>query len=262
MRVLQVLAMGAQLAAAISFTNPAANETLTRGATFDLSWASVDTDPTSFSVYLVNFVNWPPFYTALDVVQTSAGEASVRVPCDVDTSYGYQFNAINGTNVYVIYAQTPKFSIAGASCSDPPSTSTACAAAPTVTVYTVRGNSTLTPPSSIPGSGASAAATTATPSLWPATIGWSGNYSNPVTLSENPQAGRGAVAPQTTTTAPTTLTIPTSVPIAATVTGAKATETGADKVKTKGCSSSKKRQARKRHSDGNGKQTKPMPMRR
>lgn len=91
MRVLQVLALGAQLAAAISFSDPAENATLTRGGTFDLQWSSVDTDPTSFSVYLVNFVNWPPFYTPLDLgLETSAGEASVRIPCDVDDSYGYQ----------------------------------------------------------------------------------------------------------------------------------------------------------------------------
>lgn len=91
MRFLQVLALGAQLAAAISFSDPAENATLTRGATFDLTWSSVDTDPTAFSVYLVNFVNWPPFYTALDLgLETSAGAASVRIPCDVDDSYGYQ----------------------------------------------------------------------------------------------------------------------------------------------------------------------------
>lgn len=91
MRVLQILALGAQLAAAISFTDPAANATLTRGSTFDLTWASVDTDPTTFSVFLVNFVNWPPYYQALDLdTDATIGETSVRIPCDVDDSYGYQ----------------------------------------------------------------------------------------------------------------------------------------------------------------------------
>lgn len=42
-------------------------------------------------------------------------------------------NAINGTNVFIIYAQTPKFSIKGDSCEDPVSTST-CPSAATVTV--------------------------------------------------------------------------------------------------------------------------------
>ena len=76
---------------AIAFTNPAANSTLIRGGDFNLEWTSVDTDPTTFSVYLVNFVNWPPFYTSLaQGVETSAGETTVRVPCDVDDSYGFQ----------------------------------------------------------------------------------------------------------------------------------------------------------------------------
>lgn len=91
MRGLSILAIGAQLAAAIQFTNPAENSTLTKGSTFDLEWSTVDTDPSSFSVYLVNFVNWPPSYTLLDLdLETSSGEASVRIPCDVDNSYGYQ----------------------------------------------------------------------------------------------------------------------------------------------------------------------------
>ncbi|KAF3763406.1 hypothetical protein M406DRAFT_262788, partial [Cryphonectria parasitica EP155] len=116
---LLALSGAAQLASAVQFLNPAENATLTKGSTYDLEWSTVDTDPTTLSVYLVNFVNWPPYYQELDLdVDTSAGEASVRIPCDVDSAYGYQFNAINGTNVYVIYAQTPKFSIGGASCVD------------------------------------------------------------------------------------------------------------------------------------------------
>ncbi|KAJ4387307.1 hypothetical protein N0V93_007896 [Gnomoniopsis smithogilvyi] len=274
MRVLQVLTLGAQLAAAISFTDPAENATLTRGATFDLTWSSVDTDPTAFSVYLVNFVNWPPFYTPLDLsLETSAGAASVRIPCDVDDSYGYQFNAINGTNVYVIYAQTPKFSIAGDSCTDPVTTTATaptCAAA-TVTV-TVRGNSSFTSGAALAATTLPASATSTFEGACPSTIGWSGNYSQPVTLSSTPHAGR-AVATSTSasteisgTALPsyatshhwnTTMTIPTI-----TSTGTAAPQatglSGAEKVKTKSCS--KKRQARKRHSDGKG-QTKPRPRR-
>lgn len=88
---LAALLAGAHTAAAIQFTNPAANATLTKGATFDLTWTSVDTDPGTFSVYLVNFVNWPPYYEAVDLgVETSAGTASVRVPCDADSSNGFQ----------------------------------------------------------------------------------------------------------------------------------------------------------------------------
>lgn len=56
MRVLSILALGVSLASAIQFTNPAENATLTKESTFDLQWDTVDTDPSTFSVYLVNFV--------------------------------------------------------------------------------------------------------------------------------------------------------------------------------------------------------------
>lgn len=91
MRSISILALGAPLVSAIAFSNPAANSTLTKGAEYDLQWTSVDTDPTTFSVYLVNFVNWPPYYTSLaQNVETSTGETTVRVPCDIDDSYGFQ----------------------------------------------------------------------------------------------------------------------------------------------------------------------------
>jgi hypothetical protein len=91
MRAVSLFALLAPLAAAIQFTSPAENATLTKDTTVDLTWTSVDTDPTTFSIYLVNFVNWPPFFTPLKYdVPTSAGTASVRVPCGVDSSYGFQ----------------------------------------------------------------------------------------------------------------------------------------------------------------------------
>ena len=93
MRFLSVLAIMAPLAAALNYTGPALNSTLTKGSTYDLTWSSVDTDPTTFSIYLVNFVNFPPFYTPLALdVETAAGAYDVRIPCDVDSSYGYQFS--------------------------------------------------------------------------------------------------------------------------------------------------------------------------
>ncbi|KAL2157973.1 hypothetical protein VTH06DRAFT_4782 [Thermothelomyces fergusii] len=112
MRAFPLFALAAPLVSAIQFLEPIANTTLTKGETYRVTWSSVDTDPTKFSIYLVNFVDWPPFYTQVaSDVPTIAGEHEVTVPCDVNTSWGFQFNAINGTNVYVIYAQTPRFSV-------------------------------------------------------------------------------------------------------------------------------------------------------
>lgn len=110
----------APLVTAIAFTSPRENTTVTRGSDVKLTWTSVNTDPKTFSVLLVNFVDFPPSYVPLvQDVPTAAGEKTVRVPCSTPSSFGFQFNAINGTNVFVIYAQTPRIFVAGRACSDP-----------------------------------------------------------------------------------------------------------------------------------------------
>lgn len=57
-------------------------------------------------------------------MDTSKGQAYVKIPCDVPSGYGYQFNAINGTNTYVIYAQTDVFSLKGNCTNTPTKTAT------------------------------------------------------------------------------------------------------------------------------------------
>ena len=92
-RLLSLVALAAPLVTAMDFTSPAANSTVTKGKDVTLSWNTVDTDPTQISIYLVNSVNWPPFYTPLAYhVETAAGQAKVKIPCSVDNSYGYQLS--------------------------------------------------------------------------------------------------------------------------------------------------------------------------
>ena len=91
MRVLSLFALAAPLVSAIQFAEPVSNSTLKKGETYSVKWSSVDTDPTTFSLFLVNFVDWPPFYTQVaSDVQTSEGEHKVTVPCDVNSSWGFQ----------------------------------------------------------------------------------------------------------------------------------------------------------------------------
>lgn len=87
-----LLALAVPLAvSAIELTSPLANSTITKGSNYELTWTSVDTDPSTFSVYLVNFVDWPPFYTMLATdIKTADGAASVRVPCSIANASGYQ----------------------------------------------------------------------------------------------------------------------------------------------------------------------------
>ncbi|KAF9871840.1 hypothetical protein CkaCkLH20_10774 [Colletotrichum karsti] len=195
------LALAAPLAvSAIEFTSPSLNSTVTKGSSYELSWNTVDTDPSVFSVYLVNFVNWPPSYTLLaQNIETASGAATVQVPCSEISSGGYQFNAINGTNVYVIYAQTPKFAISGDDCTDPtpiPAEPSTCAPPATVTVTVSK---TLSRNSTAAATGSAAQQITPTPAVvtqvttvfhgtCPDTIGWSSGYHHPVTLTKPPVA--------------------------------------------------------------------------
>ena len=241
MRVSSLFALAAPLVSAIQLTSPAANSTLAKGSEFQLSWSTVDTDPTNFSIYLVNFVNWPPMYTPLALnVETASGAASVQVPCNIDNSFGYQLyvfcspytqpadasqpqtklthrshsisNAINGTNVYVIYAQTPKFYVSGKPCEDPTTSAeptcapAAAAATVTVTVSTTILSTTTNASATVSSRVAvtpnlnsnSNSAVPSFPGKCPDTIGWGpSGYYYPVTLSVPPR-GPGDKGPRPT----------------------------------------------------------------
>lgn len=118
----------------ITLTSPAASSVLTKGSDITATWTSVETDPSVFSLYLWNFVQWPPYYEGLAYgVDTTAGEITVRLPCHIDNGEGWQLTAINNTNVYVLYAQSAEFNITGDACTDP--AASASCYAPTSTVY-------------------------------------------------------------------------------------------------------------------------------
>ena len=108
-------------------------------------------------------------------------------------------NAINGTNVYVIYAQTPKFFIDGDACTDP-STSPSCAPAATVTVTvstTLSSASYSTTPFAN-GTSSHHHHKTTSGVKCPDTIGWGGSgYSHPVTLTSAPTSPGGDSATAT-----------------------------------------------------------------
>ncbi|KKY37505.1 putative extracellular proline-serine rich protein [Diaporthe ampelina] len=83
-----------------------------KGDTVNVTWDSVPTDPNKFSLYLWEFVTYPPAYelVAYDV-DTEAGSAIFKVPCHIKKSPDWQLTMIQGTNVYVLYAQTARFKI-------------------------------------------------------------------------------------------------------------------------------------------------------
>lgn len=135
MQFLSILTLFAASASAFKVLTPALNSTVSKGSNVDVKWSSVDTDASTFSIYLVNFqtAHWPP--TVLSLAQNvphDLGSLSVRIPCDVSSDYGWQLNFINGTNTYVIYAQSPVFTLTG-DCIEPTPSSSATYGNKTVT---------------------------------------------------------------------------------------------------------------------------------
>jgi hypothetical protein len=198
--LLLLLPILASLATAVEITFPVANSTLVAGGETKVVWSSVDTDPTTLSLYLVNFVNWPPSYVPLAIdVDTADGSHQVKIPCDTPASSGYQINAINGTNVYVIYAQSKKFSVGPAldpaGCIDEkPSVAAECPVATPTTVFVTVStaastNSSRTLPSPLypTTSSTSSHPPFTSPGVVPKTIGWCSGYEHPVTLVEVPK---------------------------------------------------------------------------
>lgn len=200
-----ILSLGS-LVAAIQITSPAANSTYAAGSTITVEWTSVDTDPANFSLYLWNFVSWPPSYVPLATdIPTSDLSYSVQIPCDTNPEWGYQISGINGTNVYIIYAQGDKFTVSdpvnGRACVNPaplPTTST-CSNAAVSTVYVTVSptgpssrhlhhshHSSHAHPSPSPSTTSTSTSEYVKPGNVPKTIGWCSDYSHPVTLDHVP----------------------------------------------------------------------------
>jgi hypothetical protein len=143
MHFLNLLSVSSLIAAASAYTvlTPTANATVAKGKSTSVTWTSVDTDASDFSIYLVNFQDWPPTVISLaQNVPQAAGSVDVHIPCDISSDYGWQLNFINGTNTYVIYGQSSAFSLTG-SCVDPTTSSSVSVA--TTTAYATK-NSTIT----------------------------------------------------------------------------------------------------------------------
>ncbi|KAL4873625.1 Ser-Thr-rich glycosyl-phosphatidyl-inositol-anchored membrane family-domain-containing protein [Aspergillus spectabilis] len=239
------------LVAAISITEPTANSTFAAGSTITVNWTTVDTDPSYFSLYLWNFFSWPPSYVALATdIPTADRTHTVQIPCDTNPEWGYQLSAINGTNVYIIYAQGGRFTVTdpldGSRCVDndpvPVTSATTCDAITAVsTVYiTVSPSASNSSPSSphhhhhhhstpaqLPTlSSTTTSASSSSPSTFkytkpgivPKTIGWCSDYSHPVTLDHVPvptDAAPPTVPGEVTSVKPVFITVTTTIGVPA-----------------------------------------------
>lgn len=88
---LSLFTLAASLVSAIQLLAPPTGSTVAKGSGYTVRWTSVDTDPTSFDIALVNFVNYPPTTIVIARnVQTSAGKFDVTIPCSAAASSGFQ----------------------------------------------------------------------------------------------------------------------------------------------------------------------------
>lgn len=85
-----LVVLAAPLASAILIISPFEGAIVPKGSQLTVRWSSVVTDPANFSLYLWNFVDYPPFYQKLAAVSTADGQAIVTVPCGVMDSTGWQ----------------------------------------------------------------------------------------------------------------------------------------------------------------------------
>lgn len=91
------------LAQAIRFTYPEPAEnaysvdlSFKQGDTMNVTWGTVPTDPEKSSIYLWEFVNYPPAYELVAYnVETDAGEASFKIPCHIKASSNWQLYRSN-----------------------------------------------------------------------------------------------------------------------------------------------------------------------
>ncbi|OJJ30457.1 hypothetical protein ASPWEDRAFT_713709 [Aspergillus wentii DTO 134E9] len=146
-------------AAAVSVTSPTKNEDVDLSNGVTIKWSSVSSDPSSFSIYLVNMNSYPNVDKLIaDDVKTSDGSYTIDSLSGIDNGSGFQINLISkDPKNSGILAQSQQFNVESSSSSS--STTTAASSTSTATSASASASSSINASSS--GS-ASASATPTT----------------------------------------------------------------------------------------------------
>ncbi|KAJ5221178.1 uncharacterized protein N7469_010065 [Penicillium citrinum] len=117
MRVTTVssLIVFAVTAAGLTITSPEVGQSVDNSKSVTVKWQAVETDPETFSIYLVNQNVYPPTQelVASDVPKDKGSYTIKAKSMDgVDTGRGYQVNIVSDTN-QAILAQSSQFKVAG-----------------------------------------------------------------------------------------------------------------------------------------------------
>ncbi|KAJ3733153.1 hypothetical protein DFJ43DRAFT_1069530 [Lentinula guzmanii] len=110
--ILTTFVFGASIACALTLDTP--TEALVAGGPMEVTWESTATDPTEFTLFLLNAAELP-FGLEADFgeVETSAGSVTVTLP-DTLTTKSYVLRAVNSTSVDFVYSSSGDFVITAA----------------------------------------------------------------------------------------------------------------------------------------------------
>ncbi|KAI9926873.1 hypothetical protein AWENTII_011511 [Aspergillus wentii] len=129
-------------AAAVSVTSPTKNEDVDLSNGVTIKWSSVSSDPSSFSIYLVNMNSYPNVDKLIaDDVKTSDGSYTIDSLSGIDNGSGFQINLISkDPKNSGILAQSQQFNVESSSSSS--STTTAASSTSTGKTTTTAASTT------------------------------------------------------------------------------------------------------------------------
>ncbi|OQE26361.1 hypothetical protein PENSTE_c005G04527 [Penicillium steckii] len=130
--------------AGLSVDEPKKGAEIDASGSFDVKWSSVDSDPSSFDLYLVNNAIYPSVNKKIATgIDTSKGSYHVK-SIDVSAGHGYQVNLLSdSTQNTGILAQSQQFNVTGSSDSTSTTTATTLTSS-TSTKDTTTGSQTKT----------------------------------------------------------------------------------------------------------------------
>ncbi|KAG1902649.1 uncharacterized protein F5891DRAFT_1127590 [Suillus fuscotomentosus] len=137
------------------------------GGLVNVTWEATTSDPSSFSLYMVNTIFHNTFAIGNNV-QSSAGIITLTLP-QVPVGDGYTLEATSNSNINTVYAQSGDFAVSAMSSATLPSTSTTSTSSSTGTGLSTA--SIVAPTTTAP---ATTAQTSSSASASPSTINSSG----------------------------------------------------------------------------------------
>ncbi|PWY78322.1 threonine rich protein [Aspergillus heteromorphus CBS 117.55] len=109
--IISIMAFAAS-ALALTITQPRTNDQVDFSKPYTIKWTTAGSDPTEFSLVLVNMNSQPSVSKNIGNVKTSANEYTINKITGIPVAFGYQFNAISNTTTNTgILSQSSQFNV-------------------------------------------------------------------------------------------------------------------------------------------------------